>query len=35
MLLPKKSSTRSSKNFNQNLPVSPKFLQKKKLDSPG
>jgi hypothetical protein len=26
---PKKPSTRSSKNFNQNLPVSPKFLQKK------
>ncbi len=31
---PKKPSTRSSKNFNQNLPDSPKFLQKK-LDSPG
>jgi hypothetical protein len=26
---PKKPSTRSSKNSNQNLPVSPKFLQKK------
>jgi hypothetical protein len=26
---PEKPSTRSSKNFNQNLPVSPKILQKK------
>ncbi len=31
----KKPSTRSSKNFNQNLAVSPKISAEKKLDSPG